>query len=78
MISRGRSLISSEYKLHGARYYTVRPVLYSWIEMEEWARSKYGEPSTIWEPECGRWYMNNSKFWFRNESDLTMFLLKWA
>jgi hypothetical protein len=24
-----------------------------------------------------RWYMNNSKFWFRDKKDLEWFLLRW-
>jgi len=72
------SLILSEGRIYGAKYYTVRPVFGSWKVLEAWARETYGEPCDIWDIKCGRWYMNDSKFWFRKESDLTMFVLKWA
>lgn len=71
------SLILGEAKIHGARYYTVQPVFGNWQELEDWAVKTYGEPSIIWYDHCGRWYMNNSKIWFRNESDRTLFLLRW-
>jgi hypothetical protein len=67
----------------GAKYHTVQPVGGNWQHMEEWCRSTYGEPAEIWEaqkfmwPDCGRWYINDRKFWFRNEKDQTMFVLKW-
>ena len=31
----------------------------------------------VWTPDM-RWYANNSKFWFREEKDLTMFILRWS
>ena len=72
------SLILSEGRIHGAKYYTVHAMFGNWKLLEAWARETYGEPSNIWDIECGRWYMNDSLFWFRNESDLTMFMLRWA
>jgi hypothetical protein len=77
-------LILGDGKVFGARYYTVEPIGGNWLEMEKWAISIYGDPASIWEqhnfiwPECGRWYMNNRKFWFRNESDRTVFVMKWC
>ena len=72
------SLILSENKIHGARYYTVRPIFADWEGMEKWAIETYGKDSSIWESNCGRWYMNDSMFWFRNERDRTMFILRWT
>jgi hypothetical protein len=72
------SLILDEGRVYGAKYHTVEPVFGNWKVLEAWARETYGEPSDIWDTECGRWYMNSSKFWFRKESDLTMFMMKWA
>jgi len=72
------SLILDEGRVHGARYYQVKPVFADWMVLEKWAIKTYGPVSNIWETNCGRWYMNDSMFWFRNESDRTMFLLKWA
>lgn len=76
-------LILSEQPIHGARYYCVQPVGGSWLEMEAWVRSVCGEPGDMWEsndwcwPETARWLQNNRKFWFRNEADRTMFIMKW-
>jgi hypothetical protein len=79
-------LILTESKVHGARYYCVEPVGGNWLEMEKWSVKTYGDPGEIWPmktqddfgwPECNRWYMNNRKFWFRNEADRTMFVMKW-
>jgi hypothetical protein len=79
-------LILSESKVHGARYHCVEPVGGNWKDMEEWALKTYGDPGELWPmktqddfgwPESSRWYMNNRKFWFRNESDRTMFIMKW-
>jgi hypothetical protein len=71
-------LVLNEGRIHGAKYYTVFPVFHDWRELEAWANIAYGEPATIWNNECGRWYMNNSKFWFRDPADRTMFVLRWV
>lgn len=76
-------LILDEGKVYGATYYCVEPVGGNWTMMVEWAKTTYGEPAEVWEahnfmwPDCGRWYMNSGKFWFRDEKDRTMFILKW-
>ena len=66
----------------GKRYLTVEPVGGNWIEMEKWATATFGDPSSIW--ECmrsgnvpGRWYMHSRKFYFYEEADRLMFLMKW-
>ena len=70
----------SEGRVYGARYLTVHPSNgWHWNEMMAWLVETFG-PSAhdgVWTPGM-RWYANNSKFWFRNEQDLTMFLLKWS
>ena len=76
-------LILSEGTVYGATYYCVEPVGGSWPEMVAWAKTTYSDPAEVWEahnfmwPDCGRWYMNDRKFWFRDEKDRTMFILKW-
>ena len=77
-------LILSEGTVYGARYYCVEPVGGNWINMETWAVQTYGETGSLWretknstlEP-LQRWYMNDRRFWFRNEKDRTMFILRW-
>ena len=79
--------------IYGSRYYTVKPEFgghidtwfrNEWRAMEDWCTEVMGLPGDIWtytgrapEPNL-RWYVNNSKFWFRNESDMTMFILRWS
>ena len=76
-------LILSEGRVYGARYYCVEPIGGNWREMEDWCISTYGKTTgSIWAdqttPEPGeRWYANDRRFWFRNEADRTMFILKW-
>lgn len=78
-----RNLILTESKLHGARYYCVEPEGGNWKTIEAWVTQTFGEPGEIWPkddfvwPECPRWVQNNRKFWFRNEADRTVFIMKW-
>ena len=79
-----------EGRIHGARYYTVRPDFDWWIpgslkdtntnwrSMIEWCVETFGPSAEmgVWEPGA-RWYANNAKFWFRNAEDRTLFLLRW-
>ena len=76
-------IVLSEGRVYGARYYTAEPVGGNWHEMEAWCYQTFGDDSyPIWgedrAPEpAQRWYKNNRKFWFRNEADRTLFVLKW-
>jgi len=74
-------LVLAERRVHGSRFYTVEPVGGNWREMETWITERLGTSSSVWDlpekmSEC-RWIMNDRKFWFRNEADRTMFVLKW-
>ena len=73
----------SEGTVYGSRYYCIEPVGGSWLEMEKWCMEAFGTISgSIWgenpapEPAM-RWYMNNRKFWFRDQADQLMFVMKW-
>jgi hypothetical protein len=79
-------LVLSEGQVYGARYHCVAPVGGNWREMEDWCINTYGETTgSIWAEEVDkktpapgeRWYANNRNFWFRKESDRTLFILKW-
>lgn len=76
-------LMLTENKISGARYYCVQPIGGNWKNMELWCIQTFGEPGEIWPnqdfvwPEMPRWVMNNRKFWFRNEADRTLFVMKW-
>lgn len=80
------SLDVYEKPIHGARYYCVEVKGWGlgWTDMENWAKATYGEPGEVWPqdnflwPEAPRWVMNNRTFWFRKESDRTLFILKWS
>ena len=76
----------SEGTVYGSPYYCVEPVGGSWLEMEAWVLQSCGESTgSIWSEEKykhaanpgERWYGNNRKFWFRDEQDRMMFVLKW-
>jgi hypothetical protein len=58
---------------------------YKWVEIgrtettpldineqaQAWCRERFGKSAS-------RWFEKKDKFYFRNEQDLTMFLLKWS
>ena len=72
----------SEGTVYGSRYYCVEPIGGSWREMEHWCHTTFGLAGEhIWgekAPEpAQRWYMNNRKFWFRDEQDRLMFVMRW-
>lgn len=77
-------LVLSEGKIYGSRYYTAEPVGGNWLDMESWCTETFGPGCrALWgekkAPEpAQRWYMNNRKFWFRNERDRTLFILRWS
>jgi hypothetical protein len=73
-------LTLSEGRVYGARYLTVHPNNGAhWNEMMEWTVETFGPTAHdgVWTPSM-RWYANNAKFWFRDEADRTMFLLRWS
>jgi hypothetical protein len=70
----------NEGRVYGARYLTVHPSNGAkWNEMMAWMVETFGPTAHdgVWTPSM-RWYANNAKFWFRNEKDLTMFVLRWS
>jgi hypothetical protein len=73
----------SEGTVYGSRYHCVEPYGGSWMDMELWCMEVFGATtSSIWAekkaPEpAERWYMNNRKFWFRDEQDQLMFVMRW-
>ena len=83
------NIVLSEGRVYGSRYYCAEPIGGHWLEMQEWAQGIFGKAGDrIWDsehdrnvfaPEAdARWYMNNRKFWFRNEKDRIMFILRWS
>jgi hypothetical protein len=43
----------------------------------EWCNDTYG-PMEDWSVTDRRWFASNRKFYFRDEADRTMFVLRWA
>lgn len=79
-----QNIVLAEGTVYGSRYYTAEPVGGNWHEMTTWCYEMFGDTSSIWSetknlaPEpLKRWYVNNRKFWFRDEVDRTIFILKW-
>ena len=78
-----QDIVLSDGTVYGARYYTAEPIGGNWREMEAWCYETFGNSGEhIWgekeAPEpAQRWYMNNRKFWFRDEKDRMIFVLKW-
>ena len=76
-------LICSTGTVYGKEYFTVEPNGGSWFEMESWCVSTFGSAGNVWYERRDvphpnyRWYLNNRKFWFRDEADRTMFLMRW-
>jgi hypothetical protein len=78
-----KDLKLSEGTVYGFRYYCVEPIGGNWMDMEVWCMDTFGGPGDkIWGEEKApepsrRWYINNRKFWFRDEKDQLMFVMKW-
>ena len=73
----------SKGTVYGTEYLTVHPSNSdAWNEMMVWLIKQFGPSGTPENPGCWspdqRWYANNSKFWFRDEADQLMFVLRWS
>ena len=73
----------TEGTVYGCRYYCVEPVGGMWLEMEAWCIKAFDSTQgSVWgenpPPEpAQRWYMNNRKFWFRDDADRLLFVMRW-
>lgn len=78
-----QNIMLAEGTVYGSRYYTAEPVGGNWREMEAWCIEMFGYAGDkLWGEEkapepAQRWYTNNRKFWFRDEKDRMIFVLKW-
>ncbi len=61
-------------KLH---FDTIEPII-NCIEIHKWCVELFGTEDSIWDNYNGRWYINDRRIWFRDESDLLVFILKWT
>jgi hypothetical protein len=58
--------------------YWVQPLGYppaEWWNMDQWICETMGESD--WS-QTGRWVGSDRKYWFRDERDRTMFILRWS
>lgn len=76
-----------ETRLNGSRYYAVGMDFelaslehrVQWFEIEDWCYKKFGErPMNEWPTAGDRWFANDRRFWFRDERDLSLFLMRWS
>ena len=40
-------------------------------EHENWCKTQFGKPGS-------RWFLKGDKFYFKDEKDMTMFILRWS
>lgn len=79
----------SEGRVYGARYHVVHPVpnwditgdwggVDRWNSMVEWCVNTFGPTPKdgVWTPGM-KWYVNNARFYFREEADMALFVLRW-
>ena len=58
--------------------YWVQPQYYTttdWYNIHKWMQETFGDSNWA---DKGLWVGSDRKYWFRNESDRTLFLLKWT
>jgi len=76
-----------EHQHSGVKYFTVQPycqiwnydrTVVLWKDIETWCHRTYGPKGNAWYGGAERWYVNNSRIWFRDEKDLTMFVMRWS
>lgn len=72
-------IVQSTGTVYDMPYTTCEPIGGDWWAMEAWCTETFGATGVngVWEPD-ERWYANNRKFWFRDESDAIMFMLRWG
>ena len=78
----GFRLELSEGTVFGQKYYCVEPQGwiwrdFDWKDMVEWCESTMERESKTITPNL-RWYVNSGQFWFRDEADRTMFVMRWV
>jgi hypothetical protein len=71
----------SKGTVFGHEYLTVAPMNAEgqWSDMMEWMVETFGPTAKdgVWTADQ-RWYVNNAKFWFRDQRDRDWFVLRWS
>ena len=72
--------LETGYADNQPRYpYWVKPVNYSYreyLDIDSWMREIFGDCD--WSTLTGLWVGSDRKYWFRDERDRTMFILRWS
>lgn len=52
----------------------------TWIVMDDWCHDMFGprDNRNDWPTANDRWFANNRSFWFKNQADQIMFMMKWS
>jgi len=68
-------------RVFGHKYLTIAPMNAEgqWSDMLEWMVATFGPTAKdgVWTADQ-RWYVNNAKFWFRDQKDRDWFVLRWS
>jgi hypothetical protein len=75
-IDSGSNFVIGVGTVFGQPYHTIEPII-NWIEIHKWCVELFGTEDSIWDNYNGRWYINDRRIWFRDESDLLVFILRW-
>jgi hypothetical protein len=79
-----------QQKMAGHEFTVAEIILNPWTRddniiqlclMTQWCDNTFGPPCSVWglsHSQLGRWYYNNSRLWFRDPTDATMFAMRWA
>lgn len=64
-------------------YYRVKAVAGNWLEQFEWCCETFGSPSTIaenprWFQRQCQWVSVGDYFIFREEANISLYLLRWS
>jgi hypothetical protein len=78
--------ILNDATVFGCKYFSLEPSWDKWGNRKEewdnwvrWCVLTYGGTGDLFTQEpVAKWYANSGRLWFRNEEDVTMFLLKWS
>ena len=88
-ITSNMNLIVEEGTVFGDPYYVVKDRYNLWMlesrlqwrDMVDWCKKSFG-PIPLNKMNTplpnARWYNGNNSFWFKNQKDLSMFMLKWS
>jgi hypothetical protein len=71
-------LIIGKYVDSGNTYTSIMPIQPDWVDILRWANEIFGPPGDIHSDKLDRWYISAGNFYFANEEDANMFVLRWS